>query len=89
MLHAYWRDIYYRQAINKIPRMRVWLASGGRKYFCFETYPNNSFTLAEIARPSANPASFLEATPITFPMSLPLVAPTSAIISYDCTRAIY
>ena len=46
-------------------------------------YPKSSFTLAEIARPSASPANFLEATPITLPMSFPLVAPVSAIISFS------
>ena len=30
-------------------------------------YPKSSFTFAEMARPSARPASFLEATPITLP----------------------
>ena len=45
-------------------------------------YPNNSFTLAEMARPSAKPASFLVAVPITLPMSLGPVAPTSAMISF-------
>ncbi len=29
----------------------------------------SSFTLAEIARPSARPANFFEATPITLPIS--------------------
>ena len=37
----------------------------------------------EMARPSASPASSLEATPITLPMSLPLVAPTRAMISFS------
>lgn len=32
-------------------------------------YFNNSFTLAEIAFPSASPANFFVATPITFPIS--------------------
>lgn len=34
-----------------------------------EYYPSNSFTLAEMARPSALPASFLVATPMTLPIS--------------------
>ncbi len=46
-------------------------------------YCNNSFTFAEIARPSARPASSLLATPITLPMSFPLVAPTRAMISFS------
>ena len=33
------------------------------------SYPNNSFTLAEMARPSARPANFLVAVPITLPIS--------------------
>lgn len=41
---------------------------------------SKSFTLAEIAFPSARPASFLVATPITFPMSAGLEAPVSEII---------
>lgn len=44
-------------------------------------YANNSFTLAEMALPSARPASFLEARPITLPISLALVAPTSAMMA--------
>lgn len=46
-------------------------------------YCNNSFTFAEMARPSARPASSLLATPITLPMSFPLVAPTRAMISFS------
>ena len=42
-------------------------------------YANNSLTLAEISLPSARPASFFEATPITLPISFIDVAPTSAI----------
>lgn len=37
--------------------------------FVIKVYPNISFTLAEMARPSAFPANFLVATPITLPMS--------------------
>ena len=50
-------------------------------------YCNNSFTFAEIARPSASPANFLEATPITLPISFPLVAPVSAMISFNATSS--
>ena len=59
------------------------------KRFCGSSgsYPKSSFTLAEIARPSASPANFLEATPITLPMSFPLVAPVSAIISFSAASS--
>ena len=53
-----------------------------------EDYPKSSFTLAEMARPSASPANFLEATPITLPISLPLVAPVSVIISFNAALKI-
>ena len=45
-------------------------------------YPKSSFTLALMARPSANPASFLVAVPITLPMSFGPSAPTSAMIAF-------
>ena len=59
------------------------------KKLCVENgdYPKSSFTFAEIARPSASPANFLEATPITLPISLPLVAPTSAMISFNAASS--
>ena len=41
---------------------------------------NNSFTAEEMVFPSALPASFFVAIPITFPMSAGVTAPTSAII---------
>src|SRR5690606_6203218 len=47
-------------------------------------YPNRALTLWEISLPSAFPANFLVATPITFPISLVPLAPTSFII---CFRA--
>ena len=47
---------------------------------CFDLYARSFFTAAEMARPSARPASFLVAMPITLPMSCGLVAPTSAMI---------
>ena len=50
-------------------------------------YPNNSFTLAEMARPSANPANFLVAVPITLPMSFGPVAPTSAMMAFKATSS--
>jgi hypothetical protein len=37
---------------------------------------NSSFTIVEMALPSALPDSCLEATPITFPISAGLEAPT-------------
>jgi hypothetical protein len=43
-------------------------------------FASNSFTAAEIALPSARPASFLVAAPITLPISAGEEAPVSAII---------
>ena len=43
--------------------------------------PNNSFTFSEIALPSALPANWRVATPITLPMSCGPAAPTSAMIA--------
>ena len=45
-------------------------------------YESSSLTLAEISLPSARPASFFEATPITLPISFIDVAPTSAITAF-------
>ena len=44
-----------------------------------------SFTLSEMARPSALPASCLLATPITLPISLGDVAPTCSMIALTAT----
>lgn len=44
-----------------------------------DRYESSSLTLAEISLPSARPASFFEAAPITLPISFIDVAPTSAI----------
>lgn len=60
--------------------------SGAGSFVCVcrdaSSYPSNSFTLADMARPSAWPASFLVATPITLPMSLGPLAPVSAMMAF-------
>ena len=50
-------------------------------------YPKSSFTLAEMARPSASPASFLVAVPITLPISFGPSAPTSAMIAFKAASS--
>ena len=45
-------------------------------------YPKSCFTFAEIAAPSAFPASCFEATPITFPISFMPVAPTYSMMAF-------
>ena len=50
---------------------------------CF--YDKSFFTIAEIAFPSALPASCLVATPITLPISWGVVAPTSAIMPFTAS----
>lgn len=50
-------------------------------------YPKSSLTLAEMARPSASPASFLVAVPITLPMSLGPSAPTSAMMAFSAASS--
>ena len=48
-------------------------------YSVFHDINKSSFTNAEIVLPSAFPANFLVAAPITFPISAGDVAPTSLI----------
>ena len=66
-----------------LPCLCMWgEVSPGRFRSADGAYPSNSLTLAEMARPSACPARRLVAVPITLPMSLALVAPTSAMMAF-------